>query len=445
MTAFAFESEGLSEGVELALLELLRGRLRRPNQLEQHQVRRSLEQLDLLQGGDQEQQAVAWYFLNFGQGYGSLIRHGESFSARHGWLTPQQVGFHLGVGAAQPHYLAIRPARWSTWALIDIDEGSRYHPAAMDGEGDLVVKQALSTIGLRQPIEFQSSTSTGIHLLYPLAEIISTWDLALSIEQCLVAAGLQVAPGILELRPNCKAWDANYLSIRAPLTGEGNSFWAPDYGDFGLHDDLAIFQQIFCQLRQHNPFNPFDVEQDITRECSPNWRGPVRSKGALAAAELRLRQGFTASGQTNELTFLAQQIARLIEGIDSVEALRRRCTELVSQAPGFLQFCNHQKEVENGSYWTDQTLRKALALSPGGYEGTWRQRCNQRRADQASERALSAIERTLEDGLQFSSLNAAIAHLKAQGGPARSWWMKPQNQEIKQRLLDQLVLVDRSA
>ena len=175
-----------------------------------------------------------------------------------------------------------------------------------------------------------------------------------------------------------------------------------------------------------------DHQRHPPRVCSPNWRGPVRSEGALAAAQARLKQGFTAAGQTNELTFLAQQIARLIEGLDSTEALRRRCSELVSQAPGFLEFCGHQREVINGSYWTDQTLRNALELTPGGYEGTWRQRCNQQRADEASERALKAIQRAVDAGLRFSSLNAAIAHLRVQGGPARSWWLKPRNKTTKQ-------------
>ena len=425
--------------VDQGLSETLVSRLLRTNVREIQHVRCAIEQLDRLQQGDQEQQALAWYFLNFAQGYGYLIRHQEFLSARPGWLTPQQLGPHLGVGGAQPHYLAVRPASWSTWALIDIDEGSRYHPMSLDGEGDLPVKQALSAIGLSQPIEIQSSTSSGMHLLYPLAEIAETWPLAKSMEQCLIAADLEIKPGVLELRPNRKRWDAQYQAIRAPLTGEGNSFWAPEFSDFGLHDDLVLFWRLFCQLRQHNRFKPMDHQHHLPRVCSPNRRGPVRSEGALAAAQARLKQGFTAARQTNELTFLAQQIARLIEGLDSTEALRRRCIELVSQAPGFLEFCDHQREVLDGSYWADQTLRKALELSPGGYEGTWRQRCNQQRADEAAERALKGVLGAVEAGLRFRSLNAAIAHLRAQGGPAASWWKHPKNNSIKQRVIEQLV------
>jgi hypothetical protein len=425
--------------VDLGLSEKLVSRLWRTNAQEIQQVRCAIEQLDRLQQGDQEQQALAWYFLNFAQGYGYLIRSKESLSARPGWLTPQQLGSHLGVGGAQPHYLAVRPAPWSTWALIDIDEGSRYHPMSLDGEGDLPVKQALSTIGLSQPIEIQSSTSTGMHLLYPLAEIAKTWSLAQSMEQCLIAADLEIKPGVLELRPNCKRWDAQYQAIRAPLTGEGNSFWAPNYSDFGLHDDLVLFWKLFCQLRQHNRFKPMDLEHHPPRVCSPNRRGPVQLEGVLAAAQRRLKQGFTAPGQTNELTFKAQQIARLIEGIDSITELRNRCSELISQAPGFREFCGHQRQILNGSYWGDRTLRETLKFVPAGYIGTWRQHCNQQRADAAADRALRGIMQAVEAGLQYRSLNAAIAHLRAQGGPAASWWKHPKNVSIKQHLIEQLV------
>ena len=152
----------------------------RTNEIERQSVLRSLEQINKLSCGNQEERALLWYFLNFGQGYGYLTRQGDLFCARHGWLTPQQLGSHLGIGAQQPYYLAIRPAKWSSWVLIDIDEGSRYHPGSFDGEGDLPVKAALKTIGLHEPIELQSSISTGMHLLYPLDAVVSTWELAQS-------------------------------------------------------------------------------------------------------------------------------------------------------------------------------------------------------------------------------------------------------------------------
>jgi hypothetical protein len=259
------------------------------------------------------------------------------------------------------------------------------------------------------------------------------------LEQCLLEAGLQLKAGVLELRPNVKTWGSNYQAIRAPLTGEGNAFWAPNFYDFGLHDDLVLFQQLCCASREKNDFHALEILQRSVASCSPNRRRPAHKTGALRRAQERLAEGFSASGQTNELTFLAQQVARLVEGINTEEGLRRRCSELISQAPGFSEFCSHQRQVLDGCYWTDKTLRQCLAMSPGGYEGTHYQRCNQRRSDEASQRALRAIQLSLESGLRFPSLNAAIGHLKTQGGPSASWWKNPKNKIIKEELMEQLV------
>ena len=431
--------EDAALGVDQQLLRNLIKRLQSDSERERDAVRQMSYQLHECQLGNQEQQALAWYFLNFAQGYGYLIRQGHSFSARHGRLLPQQVASHLGVGARAPNYLAIRPASFTSWALLDVDEGSRYHPGSLDGEGLEPIFEALRAIGLNQAIELQSSTSTGMHLLFPLNSVVSSWDLALSLEQCLLEAGLQLKAGVLELRPNVKTWGSNYQAIRAPLTGEGNAFWAPDFCDFGLHDDLVLFQQLCCASREKNDFHALEILQRSVASCSPNRRRPAHKMGALRRAQERLAEGFSASGQTNELTFLAQQVARLVEGINTEEGLRRRCSELISQAPGFSEFCSHQREVLDGCYWTDKTLRQCLAMSPGGYEGTHYQRCNQRRSDEASQRALRAIQLSLESGLRFPSLNAAIGHLKTQGGPSASWWKNPKNKIIKEELMEQLV------
>ena len=401
----------------------------------QQKIPQIIRELRSLADGTREEQAVAWYYLHFALGFGYVIRKNESLCSIPGWIDPTQLSTHLGVNSRQPFYLGVRPANKTSWVIIDIDEGSRYHPLSETGEGDIVIKNVLSTIGLHESIDFQSSTSSGIHLLYPLSEVKSTWEVANSLEQCLRAAGLEISPGILELRPNVKDWNSKYLAIRAPLTGEGNSFWAPEFSDFGLHDDLLVFKQLFSMVQQSNEFRPFKEDLKAAPRYSPNRRGPVSSKGSLKAGRERLAEGFTGPRQTNELTFLAQQQARLVEGIDTVQGLRLRCSELVQRAEGFSEFCSHQKEVEDGSYWTEKTLRRALELTPGGYVGTWREASNQRRAEDTTRRAHDTVSEALKHGLRFSSINKAIAYLKTKGGPSASWWKNPKNSDAKSKLL----------
>ena len=199
--------------IDELLMQNLLQRLQRSNEKERRVVLGCIQELELLFAGSQEQKSLAWFFLNFGQGYGYVIRNGESLASRQGWLTPLQMGHHLGLIDLQPHYLGIRPATTTSWVLIDIDEGSRYHPQSMEGEGDLPIKEALSRHGLKKPIEIQSSFSEGIHLLYPLSTVMKTWELANELEQALINANLQIKQGILELRPNAKNYESNYQAI----------------------------------------------------------------------------------------------------------------------------------------------------------------------------------------------------------------------------------------
>ena len=420
--------------IDELLLQNLYQRLERPNQKERRVVSGCIQELEVLLAGTQEQQALAWFFLHFGQGYGYVIRNGQSLVSRQGWLTPLQIGRHLGAIDHQPHYLGIRPAAATTWVLIDIDEGSRYHPQSMDGEGELPIKEALSRNGLKKPIEIQSSFSEGIHLLYPLPQLMNTWELANELEQALIGANIQVKQGILELRPNAKNYESNYQAIRAPLTGEGNAFWAPEHSDFGLLENLVLFKQMYCSIQKFNSWEPPRNQSHFIAGCSPNRRGPVTSKGVLETGRKRLEEGFTGPKQTNELTFIAQQHARLVEGFDTLQGLRHRCSELISNAPGFAEFCGHQKQILDGCYWTDKTLLKALAMSPGGYIGTWREKSNQNRSEEALRRALAAIQQAEEEGATFKSLNSGISYLQELGAPAASWWKNPKNHLVKENL-----------
>ena len=261
-----------------ATLQYLKSRIKNTGANEQKCTREALTRIEEWQNGSQEQQAAAWYYAMFCQAYGYGIKKGGSISARRGWISPTDLKRHLGLGGKNPHYLAIRPSKWVGWAAIDIDEGSRYHPSSVEGEGIEPIKEALSEIGLTTAIEFQSSTSRGIHLWYPLATLSKDWDLAKEIEACFLSKGLEIRNGVLELRPNKRQYGSDYLMIRAPLTGEGNSYWAPEYGDFGLLQELRLFHQIWLEIQKDNQFKPLKANSQRDPILPPNRRGPVKGK-----------------------------------------------------------------------------------------------------------------------------------------------------------------------
>ena len=78
-------------------------------------------------------------------------------------------------------------------------------------------------------------------------------------------------------------------------------------------------------------------------------------------------------------------------------------------------------------------------MVPGGYENTWKEEYNLKRAKVASEAALDAVEKALEESKTFKSENKAIKYLQAQGGPSRSWWRNPSNKKYLEFMKNCLV------
>ena len=129
----------------------------------------------------------------------------------------------------------------------------------------------------------------------------------------------------------------------------------------------------------------------------------------------------------------------MVEGVDSLPELRARVSELVSSAPGFQQHCNHQEQILNGSYWSNSTLFATLQFSESDYNKSWRKVYNDKKAQTASQQALQAIRRAIDDGEVYSSQNIALEALRANyEAPCRRWWLKPDNAKYK-KMLDRFI------
>lgn len=381
------------------------------------------QELEQLRTGDSFDRLVAWYYENICSGYGYLVRTPAGLRSRAGWITPMTLKSHLG-GFEQPKYLAIRPAAWTNWAVIDIDEGSKYHPLSEDGEGIEPVLNALAKIGLHAGLEFQSSTTGGIHVWFPLGCAVHTWTLAVAIEGALAKSGLEIRNGVLEIRPNCKSYDSQFQAIRAPLTGEGNGLFVEN---FGFSYEICVMKQRWTEAKERNHLVTREKSM-LKRQYSSNRRGQRTQAGALERAQERVSQGFTGRGQTNELKLACLQVARLLEGLESEEQIRSRVLELIITAPGFEEFCGHKEEVISGKYLSKSEIQRSLRLAPGGYINTWKEEANNKRSQNAEKRAHEALEKPISEQKKFASMTEAFQYLRNKGGPAKSWWHKKKNE-----------------
>ena len=287
---------------------------------------------------------------------------------------------------------------------------------------------AAKKCGLNREILFRSSWSQGFHVLYPLNKPVRSKKAAKMIRESCKREGLLIRDGILETFPN-DAQTNLFKVIRAPLSGNGNSFWLDGLDMW--NDDLDIFRQIFLQRSGSNALRSSAIEAPLLSPCSSNRRGPVNTNNtSFESIRARLAEGFTSTGQTQDVQFAALQCARLIEGISTVEGLRKRCSELVCSAPGFKDYCSHQREIESGSYWSRSTLKKALELELGGYP-CWQKKHNEAQHNDARQRALNALQAARNASQDYLSTNKAITALQSlYGGPVKSWWMKPCNADL---------------
>lgn len=407
-------------------------------------AKHSLLQLDALQSGGQLDRVLAWYFLTFCVGWGYGIRLNGGVQTVHRGVELDQLRLHLGLDAlgCEPIYLAGRPpALYVPWIALDLDRSSLYHPHyGAQAEFDRLLA-TLCMMGLVSPITIRSSDSDGIHLWFPLAEVVPTFQSAATLTAVLTQEGFKLANGVLELRPNRKSYKADYLLMRLPLTGEGNEFWLDG---FGFCDDLTVFAEQWQRSEVLNTFFlPEHLKQHLITDqvCRQRQRS---SSGAnhqgLTSAMDRLAEGFTGHGQSQELKLMAQQIARFAEGLDTVQALRKRCQELMMQAPGFDEYCGHQDAIRSGRYWGNPELERLLLLPVGGYEGTVWEKANERRAADARERARHALDLADQQGLSFHTNKAAIAALIELGAPVNSWWTNPRQKDVLAELRDRLVV-----
>lgn len=381
------------------------------------------ELLDFAVSNPHYAELLYWYFDTFCTGWGFTLKGTDGKIFKNAYrLTPICVAERLGLIEGQPKYFGISPANNTIWAYVDIDTESRYHPAREDGEGIEPVMDALRAIGLIQPIEFQSSYSTGIHLCYGLNKPVKTWILMESLVGAAKKANLEIKDGVLEFFPNKKNFDSAYKCIRAPLSGEGNAIWVQG---MGLDDSPEIFHHLFIQSQKHNNFTPLEPAGHLTQSSSTNTRGQIFNSETLESIQSRLSEGFSSSGQTQELQFAALQVARFVEGASSINDLRKKAIELLSSAPGFSKYCGHRHEIQNGSYWSNSTLRQTLQLSPADYAKSWRKIANDKKARISRQKALDALARASKDGVQYASRSAALAALRDDfDAPARSWFYK---------------------
>lgn len=163
---------------------------------------------------DQEQRDL---FLSLFHRYNYIFKpiHGQGSwqSANEAWeLKPSEI--FKAVACLHPRfYLGTRAGKFTQFAVLDIDQRSRYHnKASWDA-----LRKALIDAGLERFNLYRSSYSDGWHVYIFFEEPVPTKELRSALVRLLMAKGFQIAGGQLEVFPNPGNDNSQGYGLRLPL------------------------------------------------------------------------------------------------------------------------------------------------------------------------------------------------------------------------------------
>ena len=307
--------------------------------------------------------------------------------------------------------IGVRFGHTTSYALIDLDAGSLYGSA----EGVADIRAALETIGITRTLLLRSSWSGGLHLYLPLPEAVPTFDLAVSLKECLKAQGISLKAGQVEIFPNVKAFGVSifveYAAHRLPLQPGSGSCQLDD----ALNPMASSLTRFLWQWEQSAPQQDLEtLRQALTIGRDNHRKRPKRKTRPVESWKLDLEtemaEGWSGHGQTNALLKTIACYGRVFEGLGG-EALVEYVHRISLSRPGYEPYCGHQADIlrrcqawaraSEHYYWplgtTPTRESRTLAIA---------QACpvNQQR----SEEALSRIQRAIGELRQLQALPEAI-------------------------------------
>ncbi len=314
--------------------------------------------------------------------------------------------------------IGVRFTHDTRYALLDLDAGGDYCTA----EGVAQIRAALETIGITRTLLIRSSWSGGLHLYIPFPELVNTFNLAVSLKECLQAQGFQLQAGQLEIFPNVKAYGVQtfieYMGHRLPLQpGSGSCLLDDALNPIG--SSLARFFWLWDGAAGHQDMEALSHAMKIGRDN--HRKRPKRRSHPVESWRqdlgLEIAEGWTAYGQTNHLLKTIACYGCVFEGLQG-QALIDHTLRIALHCPGYEQYCRHQDEIDRkvtawaraveGYYWPLGTTPSRGSSQPKNNLVPF----NQQQTEDAQHRictAYTALEQAGELPEQITARAKAIA------------------------------------
>ncbi|MGB3310581.1 MAG: hypothetical protein WA939_00660 [Nodosilinea sp.] len=307
----------------------------------------------------------------------------------------------------------VRFGRTTKYVLIDIDRGSRYHPAS-DPQALRRIQDALEPLGLPSCIMLTSSYSGGLHLYFPFDQPQVSWEIALGVTTLLHNAGLKCAPGQLEVFPNPR-------KFFAPDTGEVSLYAAHrlplQAGSYILNSDLEPVyssQERFAELWHHtNSHNTIDsqlLKQTLKSARRQEYRVTTKAEKFLNDLNAEIEPGWTGPGLTNRLlgriAMRSYVFGHVLYAQSPLvgETLVADIVRVARELPGFYEWSNHVHEIDQKAKEWARAVEQShyypygLNRAPKAPVMPGLSAYNEEKAKQAREKIRTAIATLLDEG-----------------------------------------------
>jgi len=325
----------------------------------------------------------------------------------------------------------VRFGQMTSYAMLDIDIGSPYHPANSPQVLPDILGVLEEKLDCPSTIALHSSWSGGLHIYIPFHESLKTITVAIVISGILEQAGYKIAGGILEVFPNRKPFSSDgslslYNGHRLPLQAGSfllNEDWQP------IYTTQNKFIKLWHQASAANTLSPKQLTQ-LSKQLRKPYRLTHKATKFLNDLNAEIEQGWTGSGQTNHLLgriamrayVFGQQLFNLAQPL-SGQALIDVIVETARSLPGFHDYCQHQADLEQRAKDWARSVESSHYYPYGSPKGvnhnqptatnqlTW----NEEQQQTARARIIQAISHLLERQQFPAGITARFNTLVQQG------------------------------
>ena len=259
--------------------------------------------------------------------------------------------------------LGLRFGTKTRHGLFDIDLGSSHDPREQESSLNKL-KEELEKWGITRIFFVQSSFSGGLHFYFFFDRLVNTFRLACVLNKVIEDTGLEIKRGQLETFPNTKRYNSLFNGHRLPLQ-QGSYLLDKDYVPYSnrLCDFISAAEWSaegndtdLLESRLESAYDWFKVKKNTERVYNPTpedkefieqveYAQREIKEGFLNLIRIEVEQGFTGTGETNDLLLTIAKLGRILYGLSGQQYIDY-IKETVTSCPGYVKYCRHKHEID---------------------------------------------------------------------------------------------------